>query len=133
MVGEVSYLVKKQCTFVGNLEFPRTVCPSIGKCTFDMSKQFAFEKSFRDGPHIDWDQCLLFRLESRWISRASISLPVPFSPVTNMLASVRATFSIRERSCCMALLSPQNIPLSLETTSLSVAIEMPLRFAVRIL
>ena len=60
MVGEVSYLVKKQCTFVGNLEFPRTVCPSIGKCTFDMSKQFAFEKSFRDGPHIDWDQCLLF-------------------------------------------------------------------------
>ena len=60
MVGEVSYLVKKQCTFVGNLEFPRTVCPSIGKCTFDMSKQLAFEKSFRDGPHIDWDQCLLF-------------------------------------------------------------------------
>ncbi len=45
MVGEVSYLVKKQCAFVGNLEFPRTVCPSIGKCTFDMSKQFAFEKS----------------------------------------------------------------------------------------
>ena len=60
MIGEVPYLVKEQRAVVGYLEFPRTVCPSIGKCPFDMSEQFAFEKSFRNSSHIDRNQSLFF-------------------------------------------------------------------------
>ena len=49
----------------------------------------------------------LWRGESACISRASISFPVPFSPVIRILASVTATFSTSRRSRCMAGLSPQ--------------------------
>ena len=48
-----------------------------------------------------------FREDRACISLASISFPVPFSPVMSILASVMATFSISWRSCCMALLAPQ--------------------------
>ena len=47
------------------------------------------------------------RGDKAWISRASISFPVPFSPVISIFALVVATFSINVRSCCIALLSPQ--------------------------
>ena len=52
------------------------------------------------------------RAERLCISRASISLPVPFSPVIRMLASVAATFSTISRMRAMAGLSPQNIGCS---------------------
>ena len=39
-------------------------------------------------------------------------MPVPFSPVMRMLASVTATFSTVSRMRLMASLSPQNIGLS---------------------
>lgn len=52
------------------------------------------------------------RGESRWISRASISLPVPFSPVMRMFASVTATRSTSSRMRVMARLVPQNIASS---------------------
>ena len=54
----------------------------------------------------------LRRVERRCISRASISLPVPFSPVMSMLASVTATFSTVSRMRFMASLPPQNIGFS---------------------
>ena len=50
-----------------------------------------------------------WRAERLWISRASISLPVPFSPVMRMLASVAATFSTISRMRIMAGLVPQNM------------------------
>ena len=44
------------------------------------------------------------RSEVKWIARATSSLPVPDSPVISTLESVRATFSIRRKTCWM--LSP---------------------------
>ena len=57
------------------------------------------------------------RGERRCISRASISLPVPFSPVIRMLASVRATFDTTFISCNMAGERPTSIsnPSALST------------------
>ena len=49
------------------------------------------------------------RAERLCISRASISLPVPFSPVMRMLASVAATFSTISRMRAIAGLPPQNM------------------------
>ena len=47
-----------------------------------------------------------------WISRASTSLPVPFSPVIRTVASVGAILSTVFRMAAIALELPQNIGLS---------------------
>jgi len=49
---------------------------------------------------------------------ALIVLLLPFSPVIKMVASVFATFSIKERTRCMAGLSPQKSPSGCFTSSL---------------
>ena len=42
------------------------------------------------------------RALTSWIARATSSLPVPDSPATSTGAMLRATFSISERTCCIA-------------------------------
>ena len=51
------------------------------------------------------------RVDKRCISLASTSLPVPFSPVMRIFASVAATFSTMFRKSCITSLSPQYIAL----------------------
>ena len=52
------------------------------------------------------EKVALERLLNLWITRASISLPVPDSPFINTLASVFATSSICRNTLRIALLTP---------------------------
>ena len=118
MIRQVPDLVEEQASVVRYLELTGAIRPGVGEGPFYVSEQLALEQRLRDSAISTGTMASSLRGDSRCISRASISLPVPFSPVINILASVLATFSISIRSCCMALLSPQNIPLSLDTNCL---------------
>ena len=52
---EVAYFIQKQGASAGSLEFTRPAFAGIGKGTFFMSEQFAFEKGFTDGSHVHVD------------------------------------------------------------------------------
>ena len=47
---------------------------------------------------------------SRWMPRATNSLPVPASPVMSTVAAYGATFSARRNTSCMARLRPTMPP-----------------------
>ena len=63
------------------------------------------------------------RAPSRWMARATSSLPVPLSPRTSTAASVAASLRTAEKTCCMASLVP------IRSSSPSAA-EPPLQLAV---
>ena len=52
VIRQIAYLVKENRSFMGSLELARTVGMRIGKGSFLMPEQFAFEKRLRYGTHI---------------------------------------------------------------------------------
>ena len=87
--------------------FPvRSVCASVNE-PFTWPKSSLSKRDSVMAPMSTATISSCFREDRACISRASISFPVPFSPVIRMFTSVLATFSISCRNCCMALLSPQ--------------------------
>ncbi len=69
-----------------------------------------------------------------WISRASMSLPVPFSPVMRTVASVGAILSTVFRMAAMGLEAPQNmrLPVAPGMTSSAIALRALSRAAVSV-
>lgn len=109
MVRDVGDFVQEERSVVGDLEFSGAVGLGVGKSAFDVTEEFALEQGFGQAAHVHPDEQFAGPADRRWISRASISLPVPFSPVIRMLASVAATFSTKRRRLSIVGLFPQNI------------------------
>ena len=59
MIRQVAYLVEEKRPALSDLELSDPVGMSVRKSALAMSEQLAFEKCFRDGSHIDRDQCFL--------------------------------------------------------------------------
>src|SRR5208282_6571277 len=55
----IANLVKKQRAFVGELEPPRFLGDSAGKCSFFVAEQFTFKESKRDCGAIQFHESLL--------------------------------------------------------------------------
>lgn len=128
MVGQVSYFVEKQRTLFGSLELTCPVGVCISERPFYMSEKLTRIKIRWWFPYPQQSFLYICGWKAHGFPRASISFPVPFSPVIKRLASVTATFSIKARSCCITLLSPQYIGewtgFSLLAVFLSLCVEV---------
>ena len=103
MKRQIPDLVEEQGALVGGLEPPDAIACRTGERAFDVTEQLGFEQGLAGRAEVDGDhRHARPRRDSRWISRATISLPVPFSPRISTLASVGAARSISVRTRSIA-------------------------------
>ena len=94
MVRQVADLVEKERPARGHFEFAGPVAAGIRKSPLTWPNNSLSKSVSVRAPISTLTSDSSRRAESAWISRASISLPVPFSPAIRIVASVGATFSI---------------------------------------
>ena len=96
MERQIADFVEEQGAVVGRLEPPHAVAGGAGEGALDVAEQLGLEQAFGGRAKVDRRPSAgSLRRDWRWISRATISLPVPFSPRIRTLASVGAARSIR--------------------------------------
>ena len=100
--GRLPISSRNKVDFVGRLETADALARGAGEGAFDVAEQFGFEQAFARRAEVDRSSSARAdRRDRRWISRATISLPVPFSPRIRTLASVGAARSISVRTRCI--------------------------------
>ena len=102
VVRDVRDFVEEESSAVGEFEPAYAVGLCIGECAFDVSKEFAFENTFRESARIDGDSGFDARSEMACSVRATTSFPVPGSPVIRTLASDGPTREINCSTGCIA-------------------------------
>ena len=89
---DVADFIKEQGATVSLLKLACMVGVSVCERAFYVAEEFTLEERLGDAPASTATMGFLFRRLMAWISRASTSLPVPFSPVISTEASVGAIF-----------------------------------------
>jgi len=104
--GNLAHLVEEEGAAMGQLKAAEALRNGAGKGAFFVPEEFAFEQAGGDGGTVERHEGLCAAPLSRWMARASTSLPVPVSPNRSTVASVGATVSIAWRTRRSAALVP---------------------------
>ena len=93
VVAQVADLVEEQRAARGQLELAELLADGAGERALLVAEQRALDQLAGNRREVDGDERRVRRArDSRWMSRASSSLPVPLSPRISTVADSFATF-----------------------------------------
>ena len=94
----IADLGEKQGAALGEAEHARLVLDCAGEGPLDVAKQLGLKQGSGKAPQLILIKGLLARLERLWMASATLSLPVPVSPVISTEASVWAIRGMRSKT-----------------------------------
>jgi hypothetical protein len=103
---QLAHLVEKERALVGQLQTADLARNGAGERALLVAEELAFEQPAGMAAQFSLMKVRSLRGLSRWMARASSSLPVPVSPWIRTVASVGATVSICRSTLRRPVLSP---------------------------